>query len=584
MSPFEFGKWDTIFYNVEKAVFGSQFVFILLTILLILIFFRKAIIKFTKVDLLFLIYGIYLLFNLLIFTPINLNKIFVIENLLLGMLYICFRNLERKHFKYIIGIIVLAALHQIYFGIERQTAWFAPGYGFKDIKGSFINQGVFAVFIALAVLITVGFVLKSYLAYSIKKWLLKTVYIVFLALFTIVLFYSNSRAAWLACLFGLLFFLWKWYSLKLYFVRTKIRLVTSIVFVLLLVGIIFGLYHYKKDSADGRLLIWKVTLKMIKGKPILGHGINTFQSNYMQYQAGYFEENKDDTYQYLADNNNYAFNEFLRLGSEQGVLGILVFIVLGVLFINAKNQIDNKDYLDIISQSGLLLLIVFGLFSYPMEILQLKVVGILFIAILSGSSKKVKEFQFSRLTKVVIALPLLIVISFGFFKTYEIYKTYSQWNNALSKLKKGNYAEYTNFSKNHYQKLSYNGYFLGYYAKSLAKEKKYHKAIHQFKKAIKLIPSSDIYMDLGKSYKEIGNYKKAEEYWVTASNMVPSQFKPQYLIAKMYLENGQKEKAKQMASELLQKKVKVYSIEVHEILEELKRIVKDGDASNNNEF
>ena len=49
-----------------------------------------------------------------------------------------------------------------------------------------------------------------------------------------------------------------------------------------------GLYRMKKDSADGRRLIWNVTSKMIQDKPLFGHGTNGFQANYMEYQANFF--------------------------------------------------------------------------------------------------------------------------------------------------------------------------------------------------------------------------------------------------------------------------------------------------------
>lgn len=38
------------------------------------------------------------------------------------------------------------------------------------------------------------------------------------------------------------------------------------------------LYHFKAASADGRLLIWKVTMQMVKEKPLAGFGSHGFRA------------------------------------------------------------------------------------------------------------------------------------------------------------------------------------------------------------------------------------------------------------------------------------------------------------------
>lgn len=38
------------------------------------------------------------------------------------------------------------------------------------------------------------------------------------------------------------------------------------------------LYHFKAAFADGRLLIWKVTMQMVKEKPLAGFGPHGFRA------------------------------------------------------------------------------------------------------------------------------------------------------------------------------------------------------------------------------------------------------------------------------------------------------------------
>ena len=77
---------------------------------------------------------------------------------------------------------------------------------------------------------------------------------------------------------------------------------------------IISIYYYKKDSADGRLLIWRVSIDMIADAPLVGHGIGTFENKYMYYQAQYFESHPYSKYEKFTDNIVYPYNEFLRIG------------------------------------------------------------------------------------------------------------------------------------------------------------------------------------------------------------------------------------------------------------------------------
>ena len=47
---------------------------------------------------------------------------------------------------------------------------------------------------------------------------------------------------------------------------------------------------------------------MIKDSPGYGHGINSFRTHYMDYQAHHFEQHPDSKYSMLADNVLCPFN------------------------------------------------------------------------------------------------------------------------------------------------------------------------------------------------------------------------------------------------------------------------------------
>ena len=83
------------------------------------------------------------------------------------------------------------------------------------------------------------------------------------------------------------------------------------------------MYQMKRDSADGRLLVWKVSASMIAEHP-MGCGYGLFPKHYNLRQAEYFhEEHGTETERRNASFVYMAYNDFLEHGVEGGVLGML---------------------------------------------------------------------------------------------------------------------------------------------------------------------------------------------------------------------------------------------------------------------
>lgn len=93
------------------------------------------------------------------------------------------------------------------------------------------------------------------------------------------------------------------------------------------------LYQFKKDSADGRLLMWKIAGRAILDNPVRGTGSGGFPAAFAKAQADYFSSGQGTEKEKLvAGSPEYAFNEYLQIGMEQGVGGWGVFI-LGLISI-----------------------------------------------------------------------------------------------------------------------------------------------------------------------------------------------------------------------------------------------------------
>ena len=119
----------------------------------------------------------------------------------------------------------------------------------------------------------------------------------------------------------------------------------------------------KKDSADGRLLIWNCAWEMIKDAPLTGHGSGSFRAHYMDYQAAYIEAHPDNHYVTLADNVLSPFNEYIHFTLNFRLIGLfLIFIGTGYLWWKNRNRkdIDGKVAAFFLYGIG-----IFSLFSYP---------------------------------------------------------------------------------------------------------------------------------------------------------------------------------------------------------------------------
>ena len=102
---------------------------------------------------------------------------------------------------------------------------------------------------------------------------------------------------------------------------------------------------------------------MVKDKPILGYGFDGFRKNYMNYQAAYLQEKQlPETINNLADDNHHAFNEFLRIIIEQGIIGVIIlFIFLTTIGYTIYKY---KLYIDTVSRTIISCLTALLFFSF----------------------------------------------------------------------------------------------------------------------------------------------------------------------------------------------------------------------------
>jgi len=551
---------------------------------------KRTACEFYPVDFfLFLFTVVVLSANYYIFSnPITTKWILLVQLLLL---FFYFRiAMQDKTLRFYISVFfIFTGLVESVWGL-RQLYGFAPSnHPLFKLTGSFFNSGPYSGYLAVVAPLALHAMLKDAVVFNRKffigflpHYLRFTVSILaFISIF-LVLPASMSRASWIATVVGCGFILLVYYLKKNNFrdylirQRKKVILLMSIGLVLLACGAI-GIYHLKKNSADGRALIWKTTLKMIPKYP-MGVGLGHFSGVYGEEQAAYFASGKSsDQEKLVAGNPDYAFNEYLQIIAEFGVVAALVLFAafITLIYMGIKRKA-------IAETGGLISLLVFASMSYPFNLLPFLIVLVFLMALILTQMQGVKTKRISEKGFVLrwqAILMLLIAAGIILFATlyqrYPTYDAYKEWSNLKMMGSADTYPEKKNDYKKLYPYLSDQTPFLFEYAQCLSKAGEYEKSNKVLEQAIKISCDPVLYIILGKNHQQLGNYKLAEQNFLLASHIAPSRIYPYYLLANLYAENGKTESAIRMAQKVLEKEPKVQSTAVNEMREKMQELIEN---------
>lgn len=522
---------------------------------IVILYLSTSRIKLKAIDILCLVYFIYNLLWLLVTSKTkNIETIYLF--FFLAMLYINIRNISSIYYKYILySFPFIVISHFIYY-----ICWENPYYFLYEHKGVFTgflhNSGLWGEFVAMTLIGNIGLI---HLNKKSKKTSTLLTFVSFIISF--MLYESDSRASWLSFSIGILTF-FSPLIIKHLPKSIIIRTGSLLILICLCTYLISGLYSYKKDSADGRILIWKISLEMVKDKPILGYGFDGFRKNYMNYQAAYLQEKQlPETINNLADDNHHAFNEFLRIIIEQGIIGVIIlFIFLTTIGYTIYKY---KLYIDTVSRtiiSCLTALLFFSFFSYPLSTFHINALIVILLAGLACSSQDTPIWKLQiRSISLIIPYSIIFFISSVYLFSYS--KANSDWLNTL----KGVYTN-DNILEEARKKLSGNPYFLSTYGKYLNKKKRYSKAASILSQSIKEYPSYYTVMELGISYKAQKKYTEAMHCFVKAMHMIPHKIKPLYFMMELYYDQKDYKSAIQLSNRILCKQPKIRSSELNIIL------------------
>jgi tetratricopeptide (TPR) repeat protein len=468
-----------------------------------------------------------------------------------------------RHILYI-SIILIGVVEAVW-GLRQLYGFESSQHSLFKLTGSFFNPGPYAGYLAMVFPMALHYWVQGK-GYAPLRVFAGITCIVLL----LVVPAAMSRASWIAAIAGSGIVIYARYSdlvRKFYQRQKKTVWISGCVIVLLVSTASVGMYFLKRDSADGRLLTWKISLQTIAKHPF-GVSIGNFPSAYGEEQAVYFASgNASKTEEYVAGNPEYGFNEYLQIAVESGIIALLLFA--GIIVLSIRDKIKTKDWGGL---GSLVALLVFAGFSYPFSVLPFLIIFVLLLATGQRNVDDARPVNTFRLYSVALALLFLPVTGFCLWKQYPAYQAYKQWKANQVYYHAGLYRDTSESYEAFYPYLNDQIRFLFEYAQSLSKSGQPEKSNAILQRAMQISCDPMLYNIMGKNYQTMKQYKQAEAVYIKSTQLSPSRLYPWYLLTKLYAEMGWDEKAAETAKIVLTKEPKVQSPAVREMREEIKKL------------
>ena len=501
-------------------------------------------------------------------------------------LYVVVRKADanEKLHKWLLNIILVVSLTETLLGLLQLYGFANSHHSLYNITGTLFNPGPYSGFVAAIVPLALSHSLDKTLHRWERRLGMSTL---FFALFALPA--TMSRAAWLAAFVGCMYVLWNQFRFSDFRVQVYLqrvnkfdsifkfvaRRVSNVVIRIILiiftgfffVSLLAGIYLMKKDSADGRRVIWSASMTAYKERPLFGFGYGRFTAMYGDAQAEYFLSGKGNEVQViLADSPDYAFNEYVKIAVELGIVGLALFLLtVGFSLFTPQSSFFAP-------RSSLLTLLVFAAFSYPFSVLPLSILFVFMLALSAQSSEKL-SFTLPVWLRVVGITVCCGITTFGAYQILSKYSAYQEWNQLQITKHENTCNEAVQKYKALYSRLRQEKKFLFEYGQCLSKTGKYIESNSIFEEYFHHGSDPMVYNCMGNNYKKMGEFYKAENMYVRALQIVPNRHYPLYLLMNLYKDSGQTQKAKDMAVDLLRKPVKISSTAIREMREEARKII-----------
>ena len=175
---------------------------------------------------------------------------------------------------------------------------------------------------------------------------------------------------------------------------------------------------------------------------------------------------------------------------------------------------------------------------------------------------------------IILSVILLLPIIWTVFKWREQQKSIEAWKEEQTYYNMAIYEGTVDNYQRLYPCLREDPRFLFEYGQCLSKTGKYEQSNIIMHEGAEKSSDPMFWNIIGKNHQTMGDYKQAEKCFVYASLMLPHRLYPIYLLANLYFESGDIEKALQTAHRVIERRPKVMSAAIKEMKAEMKEKIE----------
>lgn len=395
----------------------------------------------------------------------------------------------------------------------------------RMVIGGFANSGPYGGFVAVTTAVCAAYGLKKH--EGAHLYIVSRIALLAALMGILILPSTLSRSAWAGLAVCLAVMAMRSRKVRIILAQRTWLLPLGISAVLVLALVAFVI---KKDSAVGRLHIWHMELLAIFRHPLSGVGPGHWPNAYAQAQALYFSAAPRSALEVrVAGCPEYAFNEYLRIGVEYGLVGLA--LAIGAAVWVCRTLLVKNNPLGY----GALALAVFAAGSYPSSVWQFRVLEVFFL--ISALWEK------SRWVVSAVFVGTLCILTVAHRKDYVQYKeAESQWKASRPIMQITEFEGVSEDMKELYPVLRNNYRFVYDYGYALFKDGCYSESIRILSEGTERSCDPMFYNILGRCHEAMGEYDAAEQAYCYSHALVPGRLYPLVLLKEMYERIGREDR------------------------------------------
>lgn len=480
---------------------------------------------------------------------------------------------------FFISIIICTGIFEALWGMGQLHGDLAAVHPLLKDSSPMFNPGPYSGYIVMILPLCLNLILRLRKCDKIALWETRTMLFYLAAAGIVVILIAlpggMSRTAWLAGVAACswVFFLRKsgWELLKEKVMAHRRIAIIACAFIFIILTALPSIGGFvRPEKSTSRMLMWNVTVKAILEHPFYGTGLGGFPVSYAKAQADYFSSGKaSDMERMVADCPEFPYNEYLHMGLEYGILGLLLFTLwIGfTLYYGLKNR-------QIGATGGIIAILFISMYSYPLQLQSFWVLLIFFAAIsVTKPGKQTKAYQCS-LPYIGALVALMACVMF--FNQQQYYQSYKEWKTLRVLVEKKEYRVAAQGFQCLYPQLSHKVEFLKEGARCLQQNKQYSDVIIWTRRALQQSAEPELHHLMAESYRQLGFYKQAEKCLLQCCQILPEQIETYYLLIKLYSDNSyfHPDKIKQVAYSALATQTTNETEEIRQIKEEVNKILQ----------